>query len=136
MTDQPTKSAHTPGPWSADGLTIYAPNGYRVCRLTEPHKNERGKERAEGNEYRAANARLIAAAPDLLAACIALSKRMPKRGEVYRSGIGGSGALTHYDPEVEDMFAAIAKATGTPIRATDSEIKEELRNEIQASGDC
>lgn len=29
-----------------------------------------------------------------------------------------------------------AKATGGPIRATDSEIKEELRNEIQASGDC
>lgn len=49
---------------------------------------------------------------DLLAACIALSKRMPKRGECYRSGIGGSGALTNYDPEVEDMFAAIDKATG------------------------
>lgn len=133
MTDQLTKPAPAPWDWEATGFATT--NGACHLYIVDANGRKIAAVWGKGGE-KEATAILLAAAPDLLAACIALSKRMPKRGEVYRSGIGGSGALTHYDPEVEDMFAAIDKATGTPVRATDSEIKEELRNEIQASGDC
>ena len=62
-------SGHTPGPWRQDdsrmgfGSRVWDAEGSRVCDvdndLREPHEN-------------AANARLIAAAPDLLEAAKAL----------------------------------------------------------------
>lgn len=53
-----TQATHTPGPWSADkwapGWTVSAPESrYSVCHLEDCNNAE-------------ANARLIAAAPDLL----------------------------------------------------------------------
>jgi hypothetical protein len=52
---------HTPGPWytDADGYT-FGPDEYRVCN---PYMQSRSREVNE------ANARLINAAPDLLAVC-------------------------------------------------------------------
>lgn len=57
-----TKATHTPGPWRADGAVRVQGDGYDICRLcTIPiHKDEASA---------LANARLIAAAPDLLEAC-------------------------------------------------------------------
>lgn len=57
-------SAHTPGPWEAVGTGVYAetPNGCREIVFSQ-HNTRNGTE-AE----RRANARLIAAAPDLFAA--------------------------------------------------------------------
>lgn len=56
-------SKHTPGPWSTgEGkahIVIYAPDGYAVADAMTYH----GKRQADTE----ANARLIAAAPDLLA---------------------------------------------------------------------
>jgi predicted DNA-binding protein len=50
-------SRHTPGPWSnPDNLDIQADHK-AICHM------------AEGNRSRVADARLIAAAPDLMAAC-------------------------------------------------------------------
>lgn len=93
---------HTPGPWVADGLTIFAPNGYRVCRLTEPHKNERGKERVEANEYRAGNAALIAAAPELLA-----------QGEAVKTAcdwlLSNIGHVSGIEPQRRAVIAALNK---------------------------
>jgi len=71
------RESHTPGPWTwADGVTctyaVYAvepvfpgtltrPGGQPVCEIPRPDNDGRGMEEAE------ANARLIAAAPELLA---------------------------------------------------------------------
>ena len=87
-------SAHTPGPWGLDGNLIEGPDGERVACITA-YSRRTPKQKA--------NARLIAAAPELL--------------EALR------GLLNAPDPdEVEDAtprfravmkaHAAIAKATG------------------------
>ena len=51
-------NAHTPGPWEARGLTIWEPGrtSLSIAVVTQHERNAR------------ANARLIAAAPDMLAA--------------------------------------------------------------------
>ena len=56
------KTKHTPGPWASHAEVagvIYGPDGYQVC--TTPRTTRRETERD-------ANARLIAAAPDLASA--------------------------------------------------------------------
>ena len=54
------KTKHTPGPWETkDGQEVMAESGMRlIAQCHAGHREERG-----------ANARLIAAAPDLLEAC-------------------------------------------------------------------
>ena len=63
---------HTPGPWEMDGSgAVFGPDGdpimtcglYAVCF-------------GEGSEEGYANARLIAAAPDLLAACVEFVRKV------------------------------------------------------------
>jgi hypothetical protein len=60
-------SQHTPGPWHwtdhvSPHITIYAKNDQKIVVLTEPfYRDSQG--------VGVANADLIAAAPDLLAAC-------------------------------------------------------------------
>lgn len=61
--------------------------GVHVCSL--PHKDE-------------ANARLIAAAPDLLDACIATLSQLTEDRDEYR------------ESDIEQLRAAIAKATQQP----------------------
>ncbi len=61
-----SQSNHTPGPWNYDGVVINTPDGMPV------HCKERSRE-----ELRA-NARLIAAAPDLLEALRVLVLLVPK----------------------------------------------------------
>ncbi len=56
-------NAHTPGPWKAHDAS---------CEITATNSESlitRVVARVASNKKRAANARLIAAAPDLLAAC-------------------------------------------------------------------
>lgn len=102
MTDKSTKTAvvvgHTPGNWRSEtfdsGIAILAPadpvGSIEVARVTPFYREARRNE---------ANARLIAAAPDLLEACRIL--------------VAG---LCHFDGptlgDVEKAEAAIAKATG------------------------
>ena len=92
-------SGHTPGPWAVNewsgGWTVYGgrmplATGVEVARIA-PVDDER-----ERNE---ADARLIAAAPDLLAACEAL--------------LGEFAEHDPYHPKVLAAEAAIAKARGT-----------------------
>ena len=82
-------SKHTPGPWIADGAQIFTSdtnvaqaNGYRIDRETV-----------------AANARLIAAAPELLEALQKIA------GNTYDEWTNGADAA-------RIARAAIAKATG------------------------
>lgn len=114
-------SKHTPGPW--DIIREEQPNDYPLVWVGR--KDRRGR---EGNDYRnsislvprhvcqvydqlseedAANARLVAAAPDLLGACKAIWNDW-------------GDSLNATDPEAEGyatlqlVKAAIAKAEGTP----------------------
>lgn len=84
---------HTPGPWKADkwatGWTVSAPDShYSVCHL-------------EGCNNADANARLIAAAPELLAACKMVVERVLESDQVTLE-------------ELDQVKAAIAKAEGKP----------------------
>jgi hypothetical protein len=75
----------TKGTWVADGTRVTAPGGELVCEATAPN----GKD----------NAKLIAAAPDLLAAC--------KQALEYH---GKNGRLE--DGQYNSMAEAVAKAEG------------------------
>jgi hypothetical protein len=86
---------YTPGPWVVDpavrqGFTVYAPKeGFIVGT-----QDEEGRYGAIESE---ANARLIAAAPDLLALAERIA-RLPEHG--------------HYLALIDEARATIAKATG------------------------
>ena len=89
-------SAHTPGPWGLDGNLIEGPDGERVACITA-YSRRTPKQKA--------NARLIAAAPDLLAALQALVAELDGPGKPYSSD-------SYAPPQfIETARAAIAKAT-------------------------
>lgn len=68
---------HTPGPWRKCGgstpayTSIYANRGYIVWQMADGYAHKENGKGIQSPDYeeQAANARLIAAAPDLLAAC-------------------------------------------------------------------
>lgn len=93
--------SYTPGPWelamSADGCFIlFGPKGRKL--LTIPLD--------EQNEEKAANARLIAAAPELYEM---LSEVL---SSIERVACGGENAVRFRAEWVEDAKAALAKARG------------------------
>lgn len=93
---------HTPGPWAIAGHYI-GTLGVNVATVGY----------ASGAEH--ANARLIAAAPDLLAALQYAAQFLAD--EVEQRGLAGSD-MTDYQDEaaqaLDRVEAAIAKATGQP----------------------
>lgn len=93
------KTNHTPGPWTVNGKTVKSVDHghhYTVARVDNP------KFTPEAN---AANARLIAAAPDLLAALRALTAVV----ESYEYGRPWPGRP---HAQMDEARAAIARATG------------------------
>ena len=96
---------HTPGPWTKQGgyLTIYTLTDCATNAIahTLHHANSNGS--TVTREQAEANANLIAAAPDLLAAC--------KRIEAWFDGCIGRGELRP-NVELDAIRAAIAKAWG------------------------
>jgi hypothetical protein len=99
---------HTPGPWdySPGGITIHGPNEEAVAE-TLPQ----GRRTLD-------NARLIAAAPDLLAACERL-----KRAVTVIHGLSPDGPEIDWVDEAGELdavhlaIAAIDKATGAEVPA-------------------
>jgi hypothetical protein len=92
---------HTPGPWTYPGGTgnlIGGPDRLRVADLG-------GLERSP--DERQANARLISAAPDLLAACKALVREV-----LYLRDEGTLPAGVDNHPTMKSARAAILKAEG------------------------
>jgi hypothetical protein len=82
---------HTPGPWEAMSYgEIYASDGHTSSVAT-----------VLMNKYGPANARLIAAAPDMLAALQCMVAHAPD---------AQAGRLDHFNEAVEVCRAAIAKA--------------------------
>ena len=86
---------HTPGPWiigkqDHDVITVDTANGTAICDVYVD------------SDDRPANANLIAAAPDLLAALVRLERMVSKMRQT----------LDDIDPALEPARAAIAKAKG------------------------
>ena len=117
-----SESKHTPGPWSHDihGVITGGPHLATSVCVTSQHKWER----AEGlgtwleDQHRRelvlecrANARLIAAAPELLEAC---KQIVWKLSHNHDDGNGGTkpATITRNDATVRMAVAAIAKAEG------------------------
>ena len=93
---------HTPGPWHTDGTAGFEAlevrsNDRRIAKSLY----HRGSEDREAD----ANARLIAAAPDLLAAC-----KAARRALQAADSRGFISAVY----EIEQLEIAIAKARGRP----------------------
>lgn len=112
-----SEAKHTPGPWRVSGhrLAVFAKlNGINVVVAD--------CDRTLGYSESEANARLIASAPELLAALLVAHKRITEDRASYVWGAelpDGSmdtkdAAILHeaYDSKLAQIEAAIAKATG------------------------
>lgn len=108
------EATHTPGPWIAE----ISQNPHKSAFPDNPHwqvrsADLRGKGDYVANVWAEVDARLIAAAPDLLAACVRLSE-MPENAEHLREGI-------------KIARAAIFKATGQQNAAPPASPEPERR---------
>lgn len=116
-----SNAKHTPGPWRTggkDGRIIYAADGFAVADATVFH----GRHEGEHSE----NARLIAAAPELLEACETFHEWMcreeagfVKAGNSRETPEGEAAWRAWYEENLrlcslsqEQSRAAIAKARG------------------------
>jgi hypothetical protein len=99
------QAKHTPGPWVADGVLINGPDGM----IGELGFGLRGDPEMQ------ANARLMAAAPDLLAALEATVTPLIRLGDfIGNEDAGGVSGLGAFDrcAIILKVHAAIAKAKG------------------------
>lgn len=97
-------TTHTPGPWESDGSgQIYTADQRLDIALVTHHPNTKMPEPED-----LANARLIAAAPELLAALEAIRNDC----EDFINDEDGPGAIETMQAMREAARAAIAKATG------------------------
>ena len=110
-TTSPNLGQHTPGPWHSEGYpryvdpTVVSPDG-PVCAIsTGP------LDRTLPRKPAAANARLIAAAPELLAALVASAELAEGAIKLLRQLDMESGRIAA-ECVLRDARAAIAKATG------------------------
>ena len=100
--------AHTPGPWALNGYQVERCEGIARTIATVAPARRLGTDYAAGNKQEAqANARLIAAAPDLLDMCERLL------GFAYHYG-STSGILAG-DGMLVSAKALIAKAKGGEV---------------------
>ena len=94
---------HTPGPWAVDNQYIHGPDGIRFLAVA-------------GDGAGQANARLIASAPELLAALEATEAKLTQAARAFY-GAGNAKALREafegWRTTAEAARAAIAKATAT-----------------------
>ena len=96
------ETKHTPGPWKAVGLTVcQVPPGGREI-IFGAHNTRSGDK-----DERQANARLIAAAPELLEALREFVSLMPSA-----EGLGGHAPIGAFQIVADLARAAIAKAEG------------------------
>ena len=85
-----SNQTHTPGPWRVNGASVWSDAGY-VAELSSPR----------GPDERDANARLIAAAPELLAElkqCALEAEEAPN-------------LIFHNFPKTEELFLKASKRT-------------------------
>lgn len=98
---------HTPGPWEptlgqVPPESVWNQHGFaRICRLSDRYDSG-----PLSNSTITANARLIAAAPDLLAALEALAEFIPD------IALHNTQAMMRRDTAINLTMAALAKAKG------------------------
>jgi hypothetical protein len=107
-------TTHTPGPWRLTGTTVYALNVDGTNQFTarvEGGLIEQSQGFARTSEAEVvANARLIAAAPDLLAVAM----------EIYRFSLVIESAVRNGDPANDDgVFGALMKVRTAIAKATE-----------------
>lgn len=104
---------HTNGPWHIDDRANFVAtggDGKRICYCYSAHSDK-------SDEEAAANARLIAAAPELLSACqkavCELNEIRARDGVPYtHQGWKASVDEDYFSSVVDECFAAIDKAEG------------------------
>lgn len=115
---------HTPGPWKTEdrrylitdapdegSIGVYA-GGFWIADVHGAHVGPKSRDEAD------ANARLIAAAPELLEALEALLQNAENKAVYisileYKECFDSEGnAIAEYSPEMDKARAAIAKAKG------------------------
>lgn len=111
--------SHTPGPWEiqdlAPPINIYGPEREDGTR---PWVAECGGDEPYNSQTDEANARLIAAAPDLLEACRRAAGYLQTAGEHIDAAVEFGGDVNSHAMQdniergLADIAAAIAKATG------------------------
>lgn len=113
-------TAHTPGPWWVTDYGVRDRGGY-ICH-TQPPTHFSGQDERFANEVeeRKANARLIAAAPELLTALKDLRRayiNLLESGRDRIIAIGGTcdpvDVMEANDPWLREVTQVIAKATGS-----------------------
>jgi hypothetical protein len=116
-----SESKHTPGPWT---VTLGGPRGsFHISEAKSHDEAEHSDDGVDGYTVSSANARLIAAAPDLLQKLqkvVAWLDRLATRAEkdakdtrfVSLSEANAADAK-NYRATIADISAAIAKATGS-----------------------
>jgi hypothetical protein len=103
----PEPAAHTPGPWNVGDMATQIRAGPQRIASTEPSG------RRPGGETDIANARLIAAAPELLAALEAIYALFPCHWDrVDGAAVVMPERVPQLDAAFEQARAAIAKARG------------------------
>lgn len=97
-----TNATHTPGPWLLDGDKICTNRDNEIARITRYGAwFDAGTPYGLKNPIGDANARLIAAAPDLLAA-----------SEAFISELNSGSDFTAWEKAKVNLREAIAKAKG------------------------
>ncbi len=90
-------SKHTPGPWTAIKATYSDDRGTNdFWHVAYTDRGKTWSMKTAGDEGRA-NAYLIAAAPDLLAACKAMIDELDRTGRVSESGVNAKAARAAID---------------------------------------
>lgn len=99
-------TSHTPGPWHQEGQNLFAEDGTCLCRLATTAELP-------------ANARLITAAPKLLAACEATEQCIVDFIDVYKRGcsmlILDEAVKSLRDDALRLVRKALAEATDNSI---------------------
>jgi hypothetical protein len=111
------RTTHTPGQWYviASGNQVYSDvNGYVKIADVNQFKGSL----AENDKTGEANARLIAAAPELLEAVLHLPKHLIEVADILTNHAAKNGTASVYDKVLKlvaaDLQTIIAKATGEP----------------------
>lgn len=132
-------SAHTPGPWIVEDLPAsQSTTGAFPETTISAHANEDGSEGVilafvnrwdecpDCREEWQSNARLIAAAPDLLAACEGARTRLAH--EAFKSG-SGVGDRRAYEAEIDRIHAMLDSAIALARKGSD-----QTNNQVVAPG--
>ena len=93
----PTRPEHTPVPWTVDNQYIHGPDGIRFLAVA-------------GDGAGQANARLIASAPELLAALAGCADALREAGKDFAQANRLAARPNLYELHEQAARAAIAKA--------------------------